>query len=143
RAFGWALRNLADAAAYYPDASPVKAYLSEKVVNNLQWLDGHARAQDPIANPFQILWVNMRPDGPQYISLWEQAYLAYAIDRANQHGFVGGLLHRNAIARFHLRLFTSDPDYPKSQAGAYLIAVGTPDANNPAVRGSLHGTARP
>ena len=25
RAFGWALRNLADAAAYYPDASPVKS----------------------------------------------------------------------------------------------------------------------
>src|SRR5207244_88448 len=59
RAFGWALRNLADAAAYYPDASPMKAYLSAKVINNLQWLDAHARAQDPVANPFQILWVNM------------------------------------------------------------------------------------
>src|SRR5437870_5422010 len=34
----------------------------------------------------------------------------------------------------------SDPDYPKSQAGAYLIAVGTPDANNPAVLGSFYGT---
>ena len=58
RGFGWALRNLADAAAYYPDASPVKAYLSQKVINNLQWLDAYARAQDPVANPFQILWVN-------------------------------------------------------------------------------------
>src|SRR6185436_9427815 len=26
--YGWALRNLADAAAYYPDASPVRAYLA-------------------------------------------------------------------------------------------------------------------
>src|SRR3954464_2936224 len=89
RGFGWALRNLADAAAYYPEASPVKAYLSEKVSNNLQWLDTYARSQDPAVNPFQILWINMRPDGGQYISLWEQSYLAFAIDRANQHGFLG------------------------------------------------------
>ena len=26
--YAWALRNLADAAAYYPDASPVRAYLA-------------------------------------------------------------------------------------------------------------------
>ena len=140
RAFGWALRNLADAAAYYPDASAVKGYLSGKVVNNLQWLDAHARAQDPIANPFQILWVNMRPDGPQYIALWEQAYLAYAIDRANRHGFVGGLAERDAIARFHLKLFTSDPDYPRAEAGAYVIAVGTPSDSNPALFGTYFTT---
>ena len=140
RAFGWALRNLADAAAYYPDASTVKSYLSEKVMNNLQWLDAHARAQDPIANPFQILWVNMRPDGPQYIALWEQAYLAYAIDRANRHGFVAGLAERDAIARFHLKLFTSDPDYPRAEAGAYVIAVGAPSTANPAVFGTYFTT---
>ena len=131
RGFGWALRNLADAAAYYPDASPVKAYLSQKVINNLQWLDTYARAQDPVANPFQILWVNRRPDGGQYIALWEQTYLAHAIDRANQHGFEGGLTHRDAIARFQLKLFTSEPDYPRAHAGAYLIAVGPADASTP------------
>jgi hypothetical protein len=42
--FGWALRNLADAAAYYPDASPVRAYLAGKVTANLQWLDAYADA---------------------------------------------------------------------------------------------------
>jgi chitobiase/beta-hexosaminidase-like protein/Big-like domain-containing protein len=135
RGFGWALRNLVDAAAYYPDASPVKAYLSQKVINNLQWLDAYARSQDPVANPFQILWVNRRPDGGQYISLWEQTYLAYAIDRANQHGFTGGLAHRDAIARFHLTLFTSEPDYPRAQAGAYLIAIGPADQSTPGVFG--------
>ena len=31
RGIAWALRNLADAAAYYPDASPVSAYLTAKV----------------------------------------------------------------------------------------------------------------
>src|SRR4029077_18336867 len=44
RGYGWALRNMVDAAAYYPDASPVKAYLSQKVTSNLQWLDANANA---------------------------------------------------------------------------------------------------
>jgi hypothetical protein len=135
RGFGWALRNLADAAAYYPEASPVKAYLAQKVINNLQWLDTYARSQDPVTNPLQILWVNRRPDGGQYISLWEQTYLAHAIDRANQHGFEGGLAHRDAIARFHLKLFTSEPDYPRAQAGAYVIAVGPANPSSPGIFG--------
>ncbi|HXI27475.1 MAG TPA: hypothetical protein VNG89_03610, partial [Vicinamibacterales bacterium] len=140
RGFGWALRNLADAAAYYPESSPLRAYLAQKVVNNLAWLDDYAASQNPVANPFQILWINRRPDGGQFISMWEQTYVAYAIDRANQQGFVGGAIHRNAIGRFHQRLFTSDPDYPKAQAAAYLLAVGQADPNNPAVLGSFYGS---
>jgi len=138
RGYGWALRNLADAAAFYPDSSPIKAYLAQKVVNNLKWLDDNAMAQNPVTNPFQILWINERPDGGQYISLWEQTYLAYAIDRANQQGFVGGLAHRDAIARFHLKLFTSEPDYPRAEAGAYLIAVGTPSVSDASLLGTFY-----
>src|SRR5262249_39428286 len=37
--YAWALRNLADAAAYYPDGSPVKEYLARKLTSNLNWLD--------------------------------------------------------------------------------------------------------
>ena len=124
RGYAWALRNMADAAAYYPDASPVKAYLASKVMANLQWLDAYANAQDPIANPFQVLWRNKRPEGGQYIALWEQNYLAYAIDRAHKLGFAGGLAHRDAIARLQLKLFTSEPDYPRAQAAPYLVGVG-------------------
>ncbi len=85
--FGWALRNIVDAAAYYPDASPMKAYLSQKVTNNLGWLDAYANSQDPITNPFTVLWVGLRQEGPQYRALWEENFLAYAIDRAFQQGF--------------------------------------------------------
>ena len=138
RGIGWPLRNLVDAATYYPDASPVKAYLSQKVLNNLQYLDTYANSQNPVTNPFQMLWINRRPEGGQYISLWEQTYLAHAIDRANQQGFAGGLANRDAIARLHLGLFSSEPDYPRAQAGAYLIAVGTPSASNPAVLGTFY-----
>src|SRR4051812_26796375 len=137
RGWGWALRNIADAAAYYPDASPVKAYLVQKVVNNLQYLDTFANAAFSPSNPFNVLFINRRPDGGQYISLWEQSYLAHAIDRANQHGFSGGLLARDAVAKFHLKLFTSEPDYPKAQAGGYLIAVGTANATTPALLGTF------
>jgi hypothetical protein len=125
RGYAWALRNMADAAAYYPDASPVKAYLARKVVANLQWLDAYANAQDPATNPFQVLWRNKRPEGSQYIGLWEQNYLAYAIDRAHKLGFAGGLAHRDAIARLQLKLFTSDPEYPRAQAAPYVVGVGS------------------
>ena len=128
RGYGWALRNLAEAAALYPDSSPVKTYLSQKVANNLQWLDNYANAQ-PASNPFKILWIGMRPDGTQYISMWEQNYLAYAIDRASKLGFSGGLAHRDAIARFQVRLLTSDPAYPKAQGAPYVVAVGPAPAS--------------
>jgi hypothetical protein len=108
----------------YPDGSPVKAYLSDKVVANLQWLDNYANAQNTPSNPFWILWLNRRPEGPEYIAMWENNYLAFAIDRALKQGFASGSTHRDAIARFQLRLFTSEPDYPQAQAAPYLVGVG-------------------
>jgi hypothetical protein len=129
RGFGWALRNMVDAAAYYPDTSPMKAYLSQKVTNNLRWLDAYANSQDPNTNPFTVLWLNKRPEGPEYRGLWEENYLAYAIDRAWQQGFSGGLAHRDAIARFQVRLFNSEPAYPRSAAAPNVVGVGTPTAS--------------
>ena len=90
------------------------------------FVHGYANAQLPASNPFQIMWLCKRPDGDQYIGLWEQNYLAYAIDRANKQGFTGGLAHRDAIARFQLKLFTSDPDYPRAQGAPYIVGVGVP-----------------
>jgi hypothetical protein len=128
RGYAWALRNLVEAAALYPDASPVKAYLTSKATSNLVWLDTFANAQDPVKNPFRVLWIGKRPDGNQYISMWEQNYVAYAIDRALKLGFTAGQAHRDAIAKFQLRLFSSDPQYPKAQGAPYIVAVGTPPA---------------
>ena len=125
RGYGWALRNIVDAAAYYP-GSEVRSYLAQKVTSNLAWLDNFANAQSPTANPFRILWIGKRPDGNQFISMWEQNYLAYAIDRALKQGFAGGLAHRDAIARFQLALFSSDPSYPRAQGAPYIVGVGAP-----------------
>lgn len=123
RGFGWALRNMADAAAYYPDHAPMQTYLRQRVEANLAWLDRYARERQTAANPLHILWTGKRPE-VDAVALWEQSYLAFAIDRAARHGFAGGVEHRDAIARLQLRLFTSDPDYPRAEAGAYVIMAG-------------------
>jgi hypothetical protein len=136
RGFGWALRNIVDAAAYYPGAE-VSAYLTKKVSNNLTWLDEYANKQDPVTNPLRLLWIGYRPE-PGFISLWEQSYLAYAIDRANEQGFAGGNVHRGAIADLQLLLFTSAPVYPRESSlgctpgiatcpwsAPYLVSAGT------------------
>src|SRR5262249_61207079 len=44
----------------------------------------------------------------------------------------------DAIATFRLKLFTSEPDYPRAQAAAYLVAVGPADAANPAKLGGFY-----
>jgi hypothetical protein len=139
RGIGWGLRNLGDAAAYLPDASPMKAYLAAKVWNNLTFLDTYAATYQ--SGPVQTLFPGRRPeDGmAQYqpyawISLWEQSYLAWAVDRVMQHGPAtagvnfanAGATIRNRIARLQLALFT-DPQWPKDhdRQAPYLLAVGT------------------
>jgi hypothetical protein len=137
RGIGWGLRNVGDAAAYLPDASPIKSYLAAKVWNNLTYLDTYAATYQ--SGPVQTLFPNRRPeDGmPQYqpymwISLWEQTYLAWAVDRVMQHGPVAsfnfanaGAAIRNRIARLQLALFT-DAQWPKDhdRQVPYLLAVG-------------------
>ena len=138
RGIGWGLRNLGDAAAYLPDNSPMKAYLASKVWNNLTSLDQYASTYQ--SGPVQTLFPGRRPeDGVgqyqpyMWISLWEQAYLAWAVDRVMDHGQVtafnfanGGATIRNRIARLQLALFTNAqwPKDPQRQA-PYLLAAGT------------------
>jgi hypothetical protein len=155
RGFGWTLRNIADAAAYHPDAA-VRAYFQEKVANNLKWLDDYVLKQGSI-DGVPVLWTGYRPE-VAYISLWEQTYLAFGIDRANRHGFIGGLTHRDAIAKLQYKLFTSAPVYLRETTQAadttlpdgspvkagtlltwgapYLIGVGVPGACIDAASGS-------
>jgi len=95
---------------------------------NLTLLDQYAATYQ--SGPVQTLFPTRRPeDGvPQYqpfmwISLWEQAYLAWAVDRVMDHGPVttynfanGGATIRNRIARLQLALFTN-AQWPKDRNG--------------------------
>jgi hypothetical protein len=139
RGIGWGLRNLGDAAAYLPDDSPLKAYLAAKVARNLAHLDDHGTqfASGPLATVFP----GRRPEDHEaiggvhymWISVWEQAYVAWAIDHVMQHGIVAGhdfsargAALRDRIARIVMPLFTNR-EWPTNHnlQMPYLLAVGT------------------
>ncbi len=128
RGIAWGLRNIVDAAAYLPDSEPLKEYFAEKVRNNLVWLDNYAAGQN---NPLSVLWAYKRPenidpgtDRKAWIALWEQDFLAWAIDHANKQGFSGGLLHRDKIVRLQINLFSEQVFRDNDGAAPYILPVG-------------------
>jgi len=138
RGIGWALRNLGDAAAYLPDASGDKSYFASKVWNNLTDLDRYGATFQ--SGPLQTVFPNRRPEDSEgryqpymWISLWEQTYVAWAIDRVMQHGQVtpaynfanAGAALRDRIARLQLNLFVN-PQWPRDRDRQvpYLLAAG-------------------
>ncbi len=124
RGFAWALRNLVDAAAYTPDAeTAMKAYFRRKVQNNLDWCDAYAASEHEPLGTYRSdeEGGNGIPYGGAY------AQLAYAIDRARQQGFKGGLALRDGLAKFQLKLFTSGPDFPKAYAMGLWMKAGPVD----------------
>lgn len=129
RGRAWNLRNLADAAAYLPDAHPAKSYFAAKVEANLAFYDAYAANHvTPFGSFFEVA-----ASGYSAINLWRNNYLAWAIDRAVGHGFGGGAGHafRDRNAAFQLKLFTSEPDYPRDWAGPIGMAVGTDSGSGP------------
>jgi hypothetical protein len=128
RGIGWALRNLADTTAFLPDDDPYRHYFTQKLRNNLEWLERYARTTD---TPLDTLFGGHRrwaEDGARppyvFIALWEQIYVAWAVDRALQLGFAPGAAFRDRIARFQLKLFTSAPEgFDRTFAAPYVLAV--------------------
>jgi hypothetical protein len=126
RGIAWGLRNMVDAAAYLPDGDPVKSYLADKVTNNLKWADEYATAHvTPLGTYFEDqtadtvgtkIWSIPRP--------WQNNYVAWSLDHAEQQGFQGGEKLRDRLVQFQLKLFTS-PDFNREYAGAYVLRIGT------------------
>lgn len=138
RGIGWGLRNLGDAAAYLPDDDPNKAHLAAKVWSNLVALEEYGSTFQ--SGPVQTLFPGRRPEDESqryapfmWVSLWEQTYLAWAVDHVMQHGPVtadinfgsAGSAVRDRIARLQLRLFT-DPAWPADpvRQAPYVLAAG-------------------
>jgi hypothetical protein len=137
RGIGWALRNLGDAAAYLPDGHPLKNYLAAKTLANLAQLDAYAASFD--SGPVQTIFPGRRPEDAtgnyqpyMWISLWEQSYVAWAIDHVMGHGTAAGAnlasagsTMRNRIARLQLALFIN-PQWPRAadRQAPYLLAAG-------------------
>jgi hypothetical protein len=136
RGIGWALRNLGDAAAYLPDADPAKPYLASKVLTNLNELQTYATTFS--SGAVKTLFPGRRPEDfgdahLMWISLWEQSYLAWAVDHVMQHGDVtahhnfsyAGAALRDRIVTLALGLFTN-PQWPRDHMKQmpYLLAAG-------------------
>jgi hypothetical protein len=131
RGIGWGLRNIADAAFILPDAHPLKTYFAAKVENNLLWLDDYAATFN--SGLLGSMFPYRRPEGRTadnyapwaWISMWEQSYVGWAVDRARRIlEMPEGLGFLERLAAFDLKLFTSEPDFPREWAGIYLLAVG-------------------
>jgi len=145
RGIGWALRTLGDAAAYLPDDDPMKTYLAAKTFANLAYLETYATTLD--SGPVQTLFPGRRPEDTvaqyqpyMWISLWEQSYVAWAIDHVLAHATAGGVTFastgsamRNRIARLQLALFTN-PQWPRAadRQAPYLLAAGRWTGGSPA-----------
>jgi methionine-rich copper-binding protein CopC len=125
RGIAWGLRNMTDAAAYLPDIDPTAAYLATMVENNLAWLDSYASSNTtPLGTYFESWNLPNYPADNVYMPLFETNFVAWAIQHANDQGFTGGDVMRNALAAFQLSLFTSS-QYPESYAGINWIEIGT------------------
>lgn len=123
RGRAWQIRNLADAAAYLPDDHPSKDYLISKIGNNVDFYDGSAFPPTPIGACLPRIDT---PNGPDFaeISQWQNNFLAWALDHAYKQGFGGDLALRDRIADFQLKMFASEPDFPRDAAGPYWPVVG-------------------
>jgi hypothetical protein len=133
RGMGWGLRSLTDAAIHLPDGeSRDKPYFAQKVRNNLQWFNEQA---DIWAQkyPLGFSFPHKRPEDTfplfmpyTWIADWEQAYVAWAIQHANDLGIAGGERLRDRICRWVIKEFSSDADGFDSRFGVnYVSAVGT------------------
>jgi len=143
RGIGWGLRNIIDAAVATPDGDPMKSYFAAKVRNNLLWLDTVAStATSP--SPLGFMFTNRRPEDRDFtpyawVSMWEQAYVGWAINHAFRQddlvklgfsaanpsgGLPAGRRFRDRLARTQLRMFHT-PGFSKEWAGSYVFAVGT------------------
>lgn len=126
RGIAWAMRMLADVAAYIPDADSMKQYFNDRMQYNLDGLETIGATAtggflETIFN-FKLYGTN----NSQYIvtSLWANAYIAWMLDHAEDLGFSPIATTRDRIIRTQVAFFSNDPTYPKVRGGPYYPTVG-------------------
>jgi hypothetical protein len=143
RGMAWAMRNLADAAAFAPDNDPVKYYMGEKLLNNLNWFDQYALThQTPLGHFFEE---NNVPGNESYKCVsYGGGYgqLAWAIDRAIKYGFNAGQEMREGLSKFVLKLFNSEPAFARESAMPLWLRVGPADGSFYSTMSGLYSANR-
>lgn len=126
RARGWCLRNLVDATAYLTDDHPSKGYLASKVATNLTYYEDYIAGHMPPLGTI-LEGDNFGQSTTVALSVWQQAYLSFAIRHAAKQGFATTLALPDRAAQFQLSLFTNESEWPRDKAGPYYPRVGISD----------------
>ena len=135
RGFAWGLRNVAHAALISPDNDPAKAYFTEKLQNNLDWLENYATNLK--TGPFESLFPgrfgsdtgNWTPPYKVIYAPWQMAYFGVVLEHIGEMGYGPVDAMRNRIARVWLRQFTEMPDNDRARddrvySAPYHLYVG-------------------
>src|SRR3990167_902994 len=133
--------NIVQAAVITPDSDPFKTYFMDKANNNLNSMDQFASGQiartghqvNPYGSTFE--YYNSGPNGTNWTGpvyqqpQWQNNYLAWALDHALSLGFSGGRVTRDRIVSYQLKLFNSEPGYPRGHAAPYYPVTGLVQAD--------------
>jgi hypothetical protein len=129
RGLAWVLRDIADAAAYLPDASPYQAYFRRAAQANLQGMDSYAAGLD---SPLGYVGFGAEhANGTLRAAPWQYAYLAWSIDHTmNQLASTDGTTIRNQLLRNVIEPMLGQPGFDPRQAAGYWVAFGTEAGSN-------------
>lgn len=120
RTLAWQLRNMADPAAYLPQADPMRDYFASKAENNLNWADAYAESHNtPLGSSFEA---TLTPEPIE--QTFQSAYLVWSIIHANDLGFSGGDVAKSQIDAFFNELANS-PDFDRNGLLTMNLQVGT------------------
>lgn len=124
RAVGWALRDIAQAAAFTPDADPWKGYFTTRINANLRDLDTRASTEvDPLGSSMKL-----RIDEPGNVQVFMQSFLLWGLDHARALGFSSfGNGYRTRIATYFNNLQTAEGFDWKASASYYIRVVDATD----------------
>jgi hypothetical protein len=128
RGNAWGLRTIAEAAVFLPDGDPDKAYLIDATTRNLKFFDWVALTLDP-GGPLGIPLVSTATGGATTLAVvsWQNDYVLYALDRCHALGFTDGQDLKTQLAAWRVRLFSSDPDFPKEWGAPYWMPFPSDD----------------
>ena len=126
REIAWALRNIADAAAYTPDSDAHKAYFTEKLLNNIN--DLNAKASREPDGVLQGSILGQPTNSPQ--QMFMQSYVAWGLDHVVKQGFPAAAYLQRLLSYWN-NLYTVHPAFDRRFVISYQQYIIRPDTGQP------------
>jgi hypothetical protein len=126
REIAWAMRNLADAAAYTPDTDAHKAYFTEKLLNNINDLNAKASAEPDTVLNGSLLGQPTKNSQQMFM----QSYVAWGLDHVAKQGFPPSAYLQRLLAYWN-NLYTVHPAFDRRFIISYRQYIIHPDTARP------------